>query len=90
MHLSAKVVGNTYLAMLNEHRIVIPSAYRKEILEHLHSDSHLTTAKMIAFAENCCYWPTMAKEIKEISQNCDTCIKFLPSRANQPTISESP
>ena len=76
--------------MLDEHRIVIPSSYRQEILRQLHDDSHLTTAKITAFAENRYYWPTMKAEIKEISENCDTCIKFLPSRPNQPTVSDGP
>ena len=45
---------------------------------------------MIAFAENRYYWPSMVQEIKDITHNCDTCVKFLPSRPNQPTISDGP
>ena len=68
-HLSAQIVGNTYIVMLDEHRIVIPGAYRQEILHQLHDDSHLTTAKMIAFAENRYYWPSMNTIYSKVSLN---------------------
>lgn len=62
------------LVMLNS-RIYIPLSLRAGILTKLHS-GHQGIVKTTRRARESVWWPAINKEIKDMVENCNSCIKF--------------
>lgn len=64
------------------HRLVIPTVLRNEVLKELHS-SHMEVVRMKNFARGYIWFPNLDKEIENIVQNCQNCIfhSNAPARA---------
>lgn len=57
------------------YRVIIPQKFRKSILDELHS-AHMGIVKMKSLARSYVWWPSIDKQIEQISQNCSTCAKL--------------
>ena len=66
-------------------RIVIPSAYRKSILNTLHS-AHQGVSSMASRAKNAVYWPGIDADIRNKRYTCHTCNEMAPSNSKEPLI----
>ncbi|KAJ3649934.1 hypothetical protein Zmor_021650 [Zophobas morio] len=55
-------------------RLVIPRALRKQCLRVLH-DGHLGTPKCLEKAKTTVWWPEIRRHLKDMVENCETCIK---------------
>ena len=64
--------------LLKENRLVIPSAWKKDILQKLHF-SHCGIEKSKANARMAVFWPGMTKDIEEMVSSCEKCMKY-PSK----------
>lgn len=65
-------------------QLVLPSKYRAEVLESLHSDmGHLGAARVLDLARSRFYWPGMASEIEHWVQNVCSCLKDKPPSRKQ-------
>ncbi len=65
-------IYNDKVIMLNEVRIVVPSACQRTILDKLHL-SHAGITKTRANARLLYYWPNMSRQIAEMIANCEEC-----------------
>lgn len=63
-------------------RIMIPSQMQKEILDILHT-SHQGIEKTRLLARTCVYWPNIDKDIMEMVQSCDLCLKYSRSETKE-------
>ena len=68
--------------LLSDNRLIIPSAWRKDILQKLHI-RHRGIEKSKANARMTVFWPGMTKDIEEMVSMCKECMKY---RSNQPKI----
>ena len=66
-------------------RIVIPSAYRKSILNTLHS-AHQGVSSMASRAKNAVYWPGIDADIRNKRYTCHTCNEIAPSNSKEPLV----
>ena len=66
------------LLVYDGHRIVVPLAYRQEILRRLHL-SHAGIAKTRKQAQELYYWPGITNEIKALVEGCQACMKYSAS-----------
>lgn len=64
-------------------RLVVPTAFRKEILEKLHT-AHKGVVSSKIKAREYFYWPNISKEVEEYIMKCKICQKY--QRANQKEI----
>ena len=55
--------------------IIIPTSERDDLLRQIHH-GHLGTVKCQLHAKETVYWPGITKDIEDIVQNCETCLKF--------------
>jgi transposase InsO family protein len=55
-------------------QVVIPSELQTQVLRLLHQD-HLGIVKMKQIARNYCWWPTINRDIKHVTQSCHVCRK---------------
>lgn len=55
------------------HKVVIPSKFRADLLEELHS-SHMGIVKMKALARSYFWWPGLDKEIENLAKSCNLCL----------------
>merc|ERR1712081_133426 len=53
--------------------ILIPKAYREEILRELHS-THLSDASMLNLAKSKLYWPGLKKDLRRVYKSCNECL----------------
>ncbi|CAF1421754.1 unnamed protein product [Adineta ricciae] len=65
--------------LMKDNQVIIPHNLQPRVLQMLHS-SHLGTVKMKQLARSHCWWPTMDKDILNLSNACFTCsiLKPLP------------
>ena len=56
--------------------IIVPDKLRQNALNKLHV-SHSGTSKTILTARTCVFWPGINGDIKQLSNNCEICNKFL-------------
>jgi transposase InsO family protein len=56
-------------------QVVIPSTLQTQVLRLLHKD-HLGIVKMKQIARNYCWWSTINRDIKQVTQSCNLCRKF--------------
>jgi hypothetical protein len=61
--------------LLKDNRLVIPSAWRKDILLKLHI-SHCGIEKTKANARMTVFWPGMTTHIEDIVSSCEKCLKY--------------
>ena len=66
-------------------RVVIPTDARKQILKMLHI-SHSGITKTRKAAQQLYFWPGMSNDIKQMVENCEECLKLLPSQSQEPII----
>ena len=56
-------------------QVVIPSTLQTQVLRLLHKD-HLGIVKMKQIARSYCWWSTINRDIKQVTQSCNLCRKF--------------
>ena len=61
--------------VLKNTRIIIPTSERNDLLRQIHC-GHLGTIKFQLCAKETIYWPGITKDIEDMVQNCETCLKF--------------
>ena len=61
--------------VLKNARIIIPTSERNNLLRQIHC-GHLGTIKCQLHAKETIYWPGITKDIEDMVQNCETCLKF--------------
>ena len=69
--------------LLHGCRLLVPTAMRKKILEHLHS-SHQGIVRTKQQAHLALYWPGMDNNIENITAACTQCRDHLPSNHKEP------
>ena len=60
--------------ILRGQRVIIPTMYRKRILNELHT-GHLGMNKMKALARSYCWWQNIDKQLENVCKNCFDCGK---------------
>ena len=66
--------------LLYNHRIVVPSALKKETLGRIH-EGHQGRERCRTMANTCVWWPSMSKDITEKVLSCSECAKeAIPKR----------
>ena len=66
-------------------RIWIPIRLRAKMKHYLHA-AHLGYDSMMRRARQSIFWPGMAKEIKQITDNCETCQIHKPCQPKEPLV----
>ena len=69
--------------LLKDNRLVIPSPWKKDILQKLHL-SHCGIEKSKANARMTVFWPGMTKDIKEMVSSCEKCMKYQSKQPKEP------
>ena len=69
--------------LLKDNRLVIPSPWKKDILQKLHL-SHCWIEKSKANARMTVFWPGMTKDIKEMVSSCEKCMKYQSKQPKEP------
>ena len=72
-------VQDDLLLILNDSRLVVPSACRQKVLSNLHA-SHAGISKTRQLARNLYYWPGMSASIQTLIENCEECQTLRPSQ----------
>ena len=65
--------------LLKDTRIVIPSSMRLEVLDKIH-DAHMGINKCHERAKQAVWWPGLSKQIQDMVENCQTCLKHKVNR----------
>ena len=60
--------------LLYDHRVIIPSTLRQACLQELHRN-HFGVTKMKSLARSYFYWPSMDKEIEQLTNSCQLCLQ---------------
>ena len=79
-----RLSSNNGLVLMNK-RIVIPTSYRKQVLQNLHA-AHQGTSGMLARANQTVNWPGMNASVRNYKSSCQTCIKISPSQSQEPLL----
>ena len=66
--------------LMKGNRLVIPVSIRLDVLDKLH-EGHQGITKYRERAKTSVWWPGLSKQLKELVNNCSTCIK---ERVNRP------
>ena len=66
--------------ILKGERIVIPASLRDTTKKRSHS-AHLGYDSMMRRARDTIFWPGMAKEVRQLAENCEACQQYKPERA---------
>ena len=61
--------------ILKRHCLVIPSRLHPQMLQIIHQ-GHMGTEKCLLKAKESLFWPSISRDIKELTANCATCIQF--------------
>jgi len=69
--------------LLKDNRLVIPSAWRKDVLQKLHL-SHCGIEKSKANARMTVFWPGMTKDIEEMVSSCEKCMTYKSKQPKEP------
>jgi transposase InsO family protein len=72
-------INRSSLSIMNDcimkgDQVVIPSTLQTQVLRLLHKD-HLGIVKMKQIARSYCWWPTINRDIKHVTQSCNLCQK---------------
>ena len=68
------------LIMLSEERILVPTPYRKKLIETLHANTHRKCDTLFTTLRAHFFWANMRKMIKDLSEKCQTCLAFSPAK----------
>ncbi|KAJ8004278.1 hypothetical protein DPEC_G00157150 [Dallia pectoralis] len=71
--------------LLRKNRIVIPQTMRKDMLQRLH-EGHLGVEKCKRRACEAIYWPGINKDIEEIIEKCDICLRHHYKQVKEPML----
>lgn len=71
--------------LLKDNRIIIPSVWRSDILEKVHT-GHLGIEKCKAKARQTIYWPNMSKDIEEMVSRCQDCLTHQNKQPKEPML----
>ena len=69
--------------VLKGHCLIIPHTIRQSMLSLVHQ-RQLGTKKCLLRAKDCVFWPTISKDIKELTSNCSTCITYSKQQPKEP------
>ena len=69
--------------LLKDNRLVIPLAWRTDILQKLHL-SHCGIEKTKANARTTVFWPGMNKHIEDMVPCCEKCLKYQSKQTKEP------
>ena len=69
--------------LLKDKRLVIPLAWRTDILQKLHL-SHCGIEKTKANARTTVFWPGMNKHIEDMVSCCEKCLKYQSKQTKEP------
>ena len=69
------------------HRIVVPKALRKSVLQSLHA-SHQGEVRTKRRARQTVYWPGIDQDVTNVVQSCLQCRTHLPAQQREPIIQE--
>ena len=69
--------------LLKDNRLVIPLAWRTDILQKLHL-SHCGIEKTKANARTTVFWPGMNKHIEDMVSCCEKCLKYQSKQTKEP------
>ena len=72
--------------ILRGHRVVIPKALRKEVIEDLHA-AHQGIESNLRRARESVDWPNMNSEVKDYISRCKICLIFAPHQQKEPFLS---
>ena len=75
------------LLIYDDSRIVVPATQRQRILKKLHIP-HQAAQKTLSNAKYRYFWTSMATDVKEMCNNCETCVEFQPSQWREPMSNE--
>ena len=81
------IEANDKLIVLNGYRIFIPKSARKWIMKNIHI-SHAGIAKSRMMANQRYYWPGLNQDIKQMCENCQTCMIFSAKPATEPCVKQ--
>ena len=68
-------------------QVVIPGTMRQDMLNRIH-EGHLGIVKLKKRARQCLYWPGITKDIVEMAEKCEVCMKHRYKQAPQPLTQE--
>ena len=71
--------------VLRQNRIVIPQSMRQDMLQRIH-EGHLGVEKWKRRAREAVYWPGINKDIQEMIQKSETCLKHHYKQAKEPIL----
>lgn len=71
--------------LMKSRRIIIPRSMHKEILQKLH-EPHLGIEKTQLRARMSVFWKNITKDIENVTKECQTCQRHLPSQSKEPLI----
>lgn len=71
--------------LLRKNRIVIPQTMRKDMLQRLH-EGHLGVEKCKRRAREAIYWPGINKDIEEMIEKCDICLRHHYKQVKEPML----
>ena len=60
--------------LIHHKKIIIPNNYKQEIMTSIH-ENHMGFQKCFAMAQEHYYWPTMKNDLRQLIDNCHTCLK---------------
>ena len=63
--------------ILRDTQVIIPDQLHDRVLRMLHN-MHLGTVKMKQLARSYCWWPTINKDIEEVTRSCTVCSQLQP------------
>lgn len=69
--------------LMMDERVVIPSIYRRSVLNSLHS-AHQGVSSMLGRARNAVYWPGIDADIRNKRYTCHRCNEIAPSNRKEP------
>ncbi|XP_061129807.1 uncharacterized protein K02A2.6-like [Syngnathus typhle] len=75
--------------LLRQNRIVIPQSMRQDMLQRIH-EGHLGVEKCKRRAREAVYWPGINKDIEEMTQQCETCLKHHYKQTKEPMLIVDP
>ena len=83
-HLSISTHGDV-LVFAHGARIVLPSKVIQPVLKLLH-EPHQGQTMTLKLAEQLYYWHSMANDMKQVTDSCESCQRYRSSNSNTQTI----
>ena len=71
--------------LVKGNRIIIPQKLRPDILSRIHK-GHQGIKRCKRRARDTCYWPSMNAQIEAMVRRCNQCVKYAPSKPDEPLL----